>query len=564
LPPLREIARMLEAGHFVRAIATVNRGGARIPADYALLRARALAGAGYADQAFEALAHLSSAPLIAPEVRAGSARLFVELGEPAKGLDQAIEALRQDPDTPTMRLTYALCAVRCARRQPDESLLVKAERALESFAGRAGPDGLLARGLEASIHAGLGEADRAITIAEQTLAADPASVDALAALVESYARITRDEDARRHLKRLADLAPDEAEALLIRLPQLRDRTSGSERPPRVEAVWDPSEVALLDGKRSVAVEAVEKLCEDYVGRMSKSASQSGLTAMATVASTCLTRAPVLSSFAPYDLSLYSVERVEAALGVLYGKDPRPRLRTDESGLRLLVGSYIGEAIRLARGGRWEGRVSELQRARVVVGDEYWYPFQAVSARLHSGGRSRLADGLRGALALRGSPPWNSYIPNPVIPPVPWGRDTWPRPADMTRLGRAVMRSPISEFCEQQGHGHLDLSLSSMGGIDAYLQLLSPVTAPRHEDAAWARRVAVFVGGYLGEVLLDLLGGRWAAHTVAGGPADFVAVLPDAFEARPVEWAYQRLTGDHGDSATDYVRTTARRVSSGSA
>jgi hypothetical protein len=449
--------------------------------------------------------------------------------------------------------------VRCSRRSPDETLLVKAERALETFHGRGGPHAALALGLEASVFAGLGEGDRAMASAERALALDPGSVDALAALVEVYGRMTRDAEARQDWKRLLYLAPDEAEALANRLPQLRLNTIA----PRVQAgsyePWDPAETGIFEGRRARAIETVEKMAEEYVGRMSKSASQSGLTAMATVASTCLTRAPVLSAFTPFDLSLFSIERVEAALDALYGREPRPRLRTDEGSLRLLVGSYVGESIRLARTGRWEGRVAELQKAKVIVGEQYWYPFQAVSARIHSGGRSRLVDGLRGALELRGAAPWKSHIPNPIVPPIPWGPGTWPDPADIARLGRSVMRSPIAIFAEQTGHGVLDLSLPSLGGIDAYLELICPVGAPTQPDSAWTARIATFVGAYVGEVLRESIGGEWTTAAESDGAAEFVLVLQGRMEARPIERILQRLTGLHYEPTTDYVTACSRRV-----
>jgi tetratricopeptide (TPR) repeat protein len=561
LPPLLELTVLVDQGQFVRVIATINRAAPDIPPEYALLRCRALAGAGYTDQAFDALAELIAIAEIPVEVRAGAARLFVELGEPEQGLRHAIEALQQDAESRLSRLTYALAAIRCARRKPDDALLVKAERALETFrGGRAGPHAAITLALQACVLSGLGEAERALQAAERALTFDPHSVDALSAIVEASTALGREAEARGAWKRLAGLAPDEADVLLTRHPALGAEVAAAVPDPGSFEPWDAVEIAVAHGSRSSAMEAVEKLAEEYVARMSKGASQSGLAAMATVASAFLTRAPVLSAFAPFDLSLWSIERIEAALDVLYGKEPRPRLRTDEGALRLLVGSYLGEAIRIAREGRWEGRLAELQKAKVLVGEQYWYPFQAVSARLHSGGRSRLVDGLRGALALRGSAPWQSTVPNPVSPPIPWGQRAWPLVADIGRVGRSVMHSPLSVFSGLSGHGALDLSLGSLAGIDAYLELLCPVGAPVDRGAAWALRASAFAGGYVGEVLRELVGGTWEPRPApVQSPSEFVLVLADRLEAHPVDRIRQRLAGEHYETTADYVGALARRV-----
>jgi hypothetical protein len=123
-----------------------------------------------------------------------------------------------------------------------------------------------------------------------------------------------------------------------------------------------------------------------------------------------------------------------------------------------------------------------------------------------------------------------------------------------------MRSPLSLYSEQSGHGVLDLSLSSLRGIDAYAGLIAPSGAPRHEDAAWARRISVFVGGYVGEVLRDLVGGTWMPGGEATGPEDYRLSVQDAFEVHPVKRTYDRLVGDSDESLTDYVQATARRAS----
>jgi tetratricopeptide (TPR) repeat protein len=558
LPPHFELSLMVDQGNFIRAIATINRAGADVPVEYALLRARAQAGAGYVDDALRALEELLTSPGLTADIRAGAARVLVDLGDIQRGLGHAMEALRANPAGRMPRLAYAQAAVRTVRRHPDEALLVKAERAIESFRGHGGAHAALVDSLAACIHAGLGELDRAKTAAKQALERDPRSIDALAALVEVYGRLGQTVEARTTWEALAELAPAEANALAELLPELSLPRAHAVDRLRTFDPWDPSEAALAVGNRARAIEAAEALAEEQLASIGAS-DTNRIAAMAAAAQKFLTQGPIARLFAPYDLSLFSIERLEIALDVLYGREPRPRLRSDEGPLRMLLGSYIGEAIRLAHEGHWDLDSGEANRARVVVGDQHWLPYQAVGARIHSGGKPRLVDGLRGALTFRGSDSWKSQMKCPVEAPTPWGPNPWPHTADIGRLGLSLVRSPISVFAEQTGHGALDVSPPSLGGLDAYLELLAPVGAPPNVESAWTRQGAALVGGYVGEVLRNLVGGEWQDNgrgTVAGS---FVLVLKGRVEANPVERVMQRLLGSHHEPMTNYVSALARRA-----
>jgi tetratricopeptide (TPR) repeat protein len=565
LPTLFEIASWIDAGRHRDAIAAINRAGPGAGPEYAVLRARALAGAGYVDQATDALEKLENAPLLEPELRAACARLFVELGDPARALRIAARALDADPERPLVRLTYVLAAVRASRRRPDEALLAQADRTLERLGGREGPMPALYQSLKACIEAGSGDAERAISIAQRALGLDPRSTDALAAIAEASARLGRVTDARQAWARLHDVSSDEAEALATSLSHMGVGLGARAAEPAPKAaqevpLWAPIELDLAAGKRTAALRFVEQAAHDAVRRMAKSASQSGLTATATVAASFLTTTPVLSSFAPFDVSLWSLKRVEAAIDVLYGRDRRPALPTDDAGLILLLGSYVGETLRLSLGGHWEGRVVDLDSARVVIGQRPWHPFRVVKTRLHEGRRASIGDALHPALSTGTTEPWRARIPNPVAPPVPWAPHAWPKPSQIGQLGRSLPKSPVGKYCEDFAEGPLDRTIASLIALDTYLDLVAPRDAPTDADSAWTRRLSVLVGGYVGETLRELVGGEWIYGVDAADDAHaYKLQLRGTVEALPVAHVLERVIGERSSSLVDYAKTLLRRA-----
>ncbi len=567
LPSLFEIASWIDEGRHRDAVAAINRAGPSAGPEYVVLRARALAGAGYIDQAFRAIEKLEADPNLDPELSAACARLLVELGEPDRALVTAKRALDADSNRPLIRLTYALASVRAYRRHPEESLLDQAERALAKLGAREGPLPALYQALKACVQAGIGDPERAISIAQRALGLDPKSPDALAAIVEASARLGRETDSRQAYARLSEVAPGEARAMSTGALRSRQESNDSEEAPRAAAprreLWAAVENDLAKGHRADAIAYAEEMAADTVRRMSRSASQSGPTAMASVAASFLTVTPVLSSFAPYDQSLWSVRRVGAAIDVLYGADRRQRVPTDDTSLVMLIGSYVGETLRLAHSGHWDGHLADVDEARVVCGSEHWYPFRVVAARIRQGRRASIDDGLRGALADPGSPPWSMTLPNPVAPGAPWMPDAWPRPSEIARMGRSLAASPIGLYCADHARGALDLSTASLIALDTYLDLVAPRGARPDPDAAWTRRVAALVGGYVGETLRELIGGDWVfGADVAKDAFAFKLVLKNGVDATPVAHVLERTVGERSSSLVDYAKTLMRRAGRG--
>jgi len=560
-PTLFEIASWIDEGRFRDAVAAINRAGPNVGPEYAVLRARALAGAGYVDQALDLVEQLVKDPSPDPELRAAMARLFVELGDPERALGIARGAFDAEPDRPLIRLTYALTAVRTSRRRRDPALLEHADRALHTFAAREGPLPALFLALRACILAGAGDPNRAISTAQRALGLDAKSPDAFAAIAEAAIQLGRGDDAREAWARLRELAPAEAEAMRAVLsaglePQRGESVAPREAPP----LWSPLDVQLVAGRHADVLTSLERSAQEAIRRIAKNVLREDFTAVAAVAASFFTTAAVFSSFAPYDASLWSLRRLEAALELIFGRSSEATLPEQETGLVVLLGAYLGESLRLAHAGRWDGRSSDLDSAKVLAGDEELYPFRTVSARLHHGRRTAFSSSAQIGPARPGSEQWKTRFDNPVAPPTPWAPQAWPPPSQIGAIGRSLTQSPIGRFCQETAEGPLDRSTSSLVSLDAYLDLVAPRGAPVDADAAWTRRVSVLAGGYLGETLRDLVGGEWVYGVDAADDAHAYRLrLRGTTEALPVAHVLERVIGTRTSSLVDYARTLMRRA-----
>jgi tetratricopeptide (TPR) repeat protein len=561
LPTLFEIASWIDEGRFRDAVAAINRAGPTAGPEYSILRARALAGAGYVEQALDLLEQIDKKPSPDAELRAATARLFVELGDPKRALVIATQALEAEPDRPLIRLTYALAAVRSCRRQRDITLLDRAERALEKFAAREGPLPALYLALRACIQAGAGDPQRAISTAQRALGLDPKSPDALAAIAEASTRLGRVHDARQAWSKLAEIAPSEGEAVAVLIAQIGPRISSRDIAPASDnaPLWTPIDSQLVAGKRREALAALESAAQDAIRRIARSVMDD-FTAVAAIGGSFLTTSPVLSSFAPYDSSLWSVRRLEAALDLITGRDGGSVLSALHTGLVVLLGSYLGETLRLSQSGRWDGRPADLDSAKIVTAEHTIYPFRILAARLHHGRRAAFESSLHLGIPKPGSASWRSHVGNPVAPPTPWAPNPWPPPSQIGIIGRSLSESPIARYCEEFAEGPLDRSTASLIALDTYLDLVAPRGAPIDADAAWTRRVSVLAGGYLGETLRELVGGEWVYGVDAADDAlAFRLKLRGTTEALPVAQVLERVIGERSSTLVDYARTLMRRV-----
>lgn len=562
---LFEIAALLDGGEPERALLELERA-ADTGAEAVLMRARALARLGRAEEALPLLARLASAPLLDPEIRAGVARLLIELGRHARALEQARKAHDDDPEPLMVRLTLAWAALRSLRHGGDPRLTELAEGLLARMRSRTGPRPQLVLALRAALAAPEGDAERAIVLAQRALKLDPRAADALAALAIASARLARVHDARQAWIRLLDVNADEARAITAELGR-HDVDVASidprERPGQSltgdDAVWEPVELALLEGRRRHTIVALESLCKDTLADVA-AAKEGQLAALGTVAASFFTSSPVFRDFAPWDLSLWSVARLDAALAVLYGGEPRSTLESDDYSLQILAGSYLGETLRQAHAGSWSGGLANMDRAAVSTDDGEWRPFRLVRARIRDGAALGTDASLAGALAHPGSDPWLHRLPCPAAPPCPWDPDELPDPTRIDAIGRALSRSVIGSWCQRSAEGPLDRSLASLAALDSYLALVAPQRAPRDRDEPWIRRVGVLAGAYLGEVLRSAAGGEWVRGNddETTGPGSYHVLLGTNAEAAPIEHALSRIT-EHGIPLSEYAARLVRGI-----
>ncbi|MBN2195855.1 MAG: hypothetical protein JW751_23765 [Polyangiaceae bacterium] len=568
-PPLRpslfEVATRLDAERYGDALALLGDPPEEEDPEQKLLRTRALLGAGRMAEAHGTLTAMAAEPALDVDLRAGVARLLLDAGDPASALIEARRASELDAKRPLVRLTLAWAAVRAARATGDVTIVSEADLALDGLKTRGGPHPGLVQALRGCVQAHLGDAERAIGLAQRALGLDPRSPDALAAVVVASARLHRVHDAQQAWLRLRDCAPREAEALepvlqasRIEVPSPGVQTAhGFSDVDDARDVWKPTERAIIDGDRRAAQVCFEQDCRQRLHRVVETGGDEGFPAMSAVAVHALTEDPVWAHFAPFDLSLWSLKRVRAGMDLVY--DPSAQLddSVDDFPVTLLLGSYLGQVLCRSFGGHWEGSVAELGTVSVVSAERRFSPFAAVAARLRAGRPLELGFGGEQRHAHPGADAWAEHVLPSAVPPSPWTPATWPRAALLTRLGRAMSCSVVSEWCRHNAAGPLDGSMASLASIEAYLGLVAPPAAPSNPAEPWVARVSILVGAYVGEVLRETVGGAWEREvTDPREPADYRLRLGRKV-ITPVLEVHQHLVGRTSLPLHDYASRLAR-------
>lgn len=275
--------------------------------------------------------------------------------------------------------------------------------------------------------------------------------------------------------------------------------------------------------------------------------------IALAAAEFLSQSPVTREFAPFDQSLHSLGRVEAALDVLFGPDPLPPPKPDNP-LLILLGQYIGETLRRCQGGSWQGDPLDTARARVIVGHRSWQPFQLISERWQFGNGAPIRQGIQSALKQREPAAWQLRVPCQSEPPLPWNDSQWPSIELMPDLSAFVSQGVIARYCEQVLHQPLDGSMTSVSALDGFVGLIAPPGVPSDPAETWVRRMAVLLGSYLGEVLCRASAGTgWLEVGETDGPEAYVIVLRNGRHAHPVSEILARF-GEAGKiRLSDYLR-----------
>ena len=519
-------------------------------------RARMLWDQGVHDRALAHVERLEHAPLLDPELRADCARFLIEAGEPERAVLQARHAIQDDPGLPIAQLMLVWALVRTARRAPNHETVDEAEGVLSRLK-KPGPIPALAQALRAVVLSEKGDAERAITTAQLALKLGPLLPDAEAAISLACARLGRMDEAQRAWERLHELSPEEAERMCDRLQQLGVALRDVEAMPSRSAnsavrLWDKIEVELFSGEQRAAIAAFERgAARELRGLVGESATDA-IPLLATMAAAFFTTEPVWRHFAPFDLSLGSIARIEAVLDVMYGRAPREALSAAAYPAQVMLASYVGECLRQGYGGRWAGSLAVPETVFVDAAHRRFAPFHELRLRLEHG-KPLLFEGSDSRQArISGAP-----ITMPVAPPAPWDPAQWPSPRMLPRLGLAFSQSVVELYCAEFGGGPLDRSPVGLHSLDNYVALLSPIGARPSVGARWVERASVLVGAYIGEVLREAVGAAWRDVLAAPiGPESYTLLLPDGSATNPVTHAYDRLSGRTVELLSHY---TARLI-----
>lgn len=202
---LLAIATLLDEGLFAQALSALDRVGPRAGPEFTLMRARALHGAERNPDAGVLLEQLCATESLPADVRAGAARLLLELGNVDAALAQADLAHRQHPRAPVtvQTLVWALC--RASWQRPE--FLDRIPSLLETIDSDRGPHRALAQSLRAYVACTLGTAEHGAEAAEAALDLDPKSRDALLALAIAWARLGDHQRSAHYAKRFASQHP---------------------------------------------------------------------------------------------------------------------------------------------------------------------------------------------------------------------------------------------------------------------------------------------------------------------------------------------------------------------
>lgn len=548
-PSLSEIASALDRGRGTEALALAER--AEPSPEISLLKARAFATLGDSERTEIELGKLLRAPLLEPCLRSAMARFLIELGFSDRALDQARRALAEDPKDAAARVTCAWALLRMAQREAEPSLTEEAEPLL--FAVRLRDPKLtpLLPALRAWVSVQHGDPNRALSLAQSALSQDANQPDALAALAIASANLGLTREAQAALQKLLEVAPAHADALKAELQKVGLTARRIKRPwvaseASVAALFGDAETGLAHGRPELAILGFERACSDRLRALSRRGGAEAWPTLAQAAARLFTELPVLRHFAPYDCSVFSIERLAAAFDVLYG--PSGHLGPGEDGSVLLAGAYVGESLRQAFGGEWQGTPDSPQSARVEAVGISVRPCERVAKSL----RNREPLSFESPAHLHpGADPLGNSVPLSLVPPSPWDPEPWPALHRVSEIGRLLPQSVVGLYCAKVA-SRLDHSVSGVSAIDRYVALIAPSKAPPALDAGWARRVSVLLGAYLGEVLIRALGARWLDTERVDGPPAYRIALRDGSVTTPVARALDRLSGRRVGPLSEYV------------
>jgi hypothetical protein len=303
----------------------------------------------------------------------------------------------------------------------------------------------------------------------------------------------------------------------------------SEQPP----LWSELEVELGTSGAAPALVGLEKVAAALLDKL-LIREVPGPRRVALESMGLFTAAPISHQFAPFDLTLKSLERMDAFLSLLGASNGS----APPTALSILVACYAGECLRTTHGGTWQGRVTEPDQLAVVYADERYAPLAHAEAALS--GRRSLRESAGPPLHPAAEPP-DPCSQRGVDPPSPWDPAPWPQLHQMTELGRALPGSAIGTWARRVLGIPLDRTPASIEAIRRYLALVRP--ALEGPSGKSERRAAVLAGAYLGELICLHRAGRWNETDAAPeGPLRYEVLLPDGSGVYPVLLCHNEVTG----------------------
>ncbi|HEY6081025.1 MAG TPA: hypothetical protein VIW29_19555 [Polyangiaceae bacterium] len=581
-PSVFLIATWLADRDFERALSAVEQLGPELTPELSLLEVRALVGLGRKPAARRALDRLCRAPLLDPDLRAAVARLLIDLGDVGRATTQARRAHAEDPEGELSRLTLAWALARADAWLVSPRIAAELDELLADFEPQASPMpalGFALRGLmlmQSSLEAARQSVDAALAI-------DGSAHDALAIGALIAHRQGRSADVKRLQARLHEVghhAADDLATTFAKLahgvapprhvseppPSAAEPVRRTARPPfpasvppppagapappiaRRASPWEDEERRIASGDGKAARFEFEQGLARRLESLPLRPLPGELSHAAMVTARYLTESGVARHFAPFDLSLFSIARLDAALGLVYRGTVGPRTEMRSRAL-LGLGAYAGECLRRAYAGEWVGDAADLMHLHIEGQGLCFLPFRDLESKLQAGEPLEVGDT---PLPHPGAEPLGQRVSLDVTPPTPWDPALWPAASQLPELGARLGESPVGVYCAV-AELPLDLSFASLRSIDRYVTLLAPPLAPPDPEAVWVRRAAVLVGAYLGEVLRATHGGVWETTRGELRAEAYRITLPGGAKALPVAAAIERLSGRRLEQPSDYAR-----------
>ncbi len=300
-------------------------------------------------------------------------------------------------------------------------------------------------------------------------------------------------------------------------------------------LWPEVEQRLIQGDHPYAARYFSQAARQQLSHLPQASAESEFEVFAHSACEFLNKSWITHHFAPFDLSLHSLSRLQLAMATLLGGQPSER---PASAVVMLIGGYVGATLRLAHRGGWVDG-SDLHTARVRAGSHEWRPFETVRHWLMSGARKSLVDELGAGLAKHGTLAWSAHQKTRITPHALWQGDVGPD--ELPLLAAAVKNSVLAYASEILFEQPLDRTVHGLDALSAVVDVITRSARPIEGNEAWLRRTALLVGAYVGETIRERKDVTWrqaksgefqlGSGTISMSPMGYI--ITQAVSQRPI-------------------------------